>query len=207
MNHALLFCMALALSPAVPSMPGLSGVAHAADTPWWQDEWKTPPADGAYIVLRLGVNQRGVLNLYQGETKSGGGPITYTLRGDSVLVTRNGVTVTFALDHATKIVKTADGSPMARLKATAGATGGCEEACWANNASTNDLQKRYGTAEAPASLSFGRSHTEAAGQAAYNRCMEPHGLAGFTDPVIGERCNQRSSDACIESCTAAGHPR
>ena len=28
---------------------------------------------------------------------------------------------------------------------------------------------------------------EAAGQAAYNRCMEPHGLAGFTDPVIGER--------------------
>ena len=199
--------MALALSSSAPSIMGLSGVAHAADAPWWQDEWKTSPTDGLYIVLRLGVNQRGVLNIYQGETKAGGGAITYTLQGDSVLVTRNGETATFALDHATKTVKTADGSPMTRLKAAAGATGGCEEACWANNASTNDLRKRYGTTEAPASLSFGESHAEDAGQAAFNRCMEPHGMAGFTDPVIGEQCNQQSSEACVASCAAAGHPR
>jgi hypothetical protein len=183
------------------------GTSTALASPWYEGEWKHD-AGGIGLAVRFGSNGNGVLNFYKNGSLIGGGNIKWKKRGSLIIATRNGVDVNFKLDERRKIVQTADGTPMKRIEdAKPAKSGGCEEACWANNASNNDLKKKYGRTTAPSSLAWGMRFAEGAGQRAYAACSRPHGLKAITDPVIAARCNKAASSACVTACVASGKSR
>jgi hypothetical protein len=183
------------------------GSSSALAAPWYEGEWKHD-MENTSLAVRFGSNGAGVLHMYKNGNQVGGGPMKWRKSGQDIIVTRNGVDIKFQLDERRKVVRTADGSAMKRIeqaKPTAG--GGCEEACWANNASNNDLKKRYGTSAVPSRLAWGQRFTDGAGQRAYQSCSQPHGLKAITDPVIAARCNKAAFDGCVKACVDSGRSR
>jgi hypothetical protein len=186
-----------------------SGVAvgTAQADPWYEGEWKHEMGEVS-LAVRFGVRGKGVLHMYKNGNNIGGGAITWKKAGRTLIASRNGVDMTFKLDERRKIVQTADGTPMTRIEGDKPAKkGGCDEACWANNASINDLKERYGSKTTPSRFSWAKSFAEGAGQRAFSACVKPHGFKGITDPIISARCTKTSQAACIKACTASGRSR
>lgn len=183
------------------------GTSTALADAWYETEWKHEMGEVA-LAVRFGSNGGGVLNMYKNGNQIGGGTIKWRKSGNTLIASRNGVDIKFQLDERRKIVRTADGTAMKRIeKSKPSKSGGCEEACWANNASIKDLKKRYGTRTAPSSVAWAKRFAEGAGQRAYTACSRPHGLAAITDPVIAARCNKAAFKGCVTACVASGKSR
>jgi|GEM_PF-6363571 len=87
-----------------------------AASPWYMGTWKHSPTPGMSLVVTFRANGVGSLNIYKGTTNMGGGATKYKKAGSTLIVTRNGVDVKFPLDEGRKVVKTADGSRMTKVR-------------------------------------------------------------------------------------------
>ncbi len=200
LRHLLLLLFVTIAGSFIGSSTALAG-------PWYEGEWKHDMGSTS-LAVRFGSSGGGVLHMYKNGNQIGGGTIKWRKSGQTIIATRNGVDMTFQLDERQKVVRTADGTAMTRIaKVAPTKSGGCEEACWANNASINDLKQRYGTRTSPSHLAWGKRFADGAGQRAFQTCSQPYGLRAITDPVIAARCNKAAFSACVTACVASGRSR
>ncbi|MEC7946869.1 MAG: hypothetical protein VX265_04830 [Myxococcota bacterium] len=199
---ALILSLSLGLGPGGPALLSSPALAVSPGA-WYVGEWKTAPQDGLSIAVRFGANGKGMFGIYQDGKPVQSFNIVYTRAGDHLVFSRNGVEMKFLLDETAGVIKTGGGVAMARVSAAPAAAGGCEEACWAANASQKALQDKYGTSSIPVRFQHAVALMEGPGYAAYQACAKPHGMKALTDPIIGEQCDAAATGACVAACEKA----
>ena len=199
--YSLLLALLLCGQPLITSTAYATSDSH--ENAWYVGEWKTKPEDGMSIAVRFGANGKGVFGIYKNDEPIQTVNIVYSRTGDRLVFSRNDVEVQFFLDEASKTVKTGGGVPMTKISSDSGASGGCEEACWACNAGDKDLKAKYGSAEIPSQFRYAIPFAENQGYQAYQSCAQPYGMKAFTDPIISEKCSQKGHQACVEACNKA----
>ena len=115
MIRKIFLCLLLAAPSIVVTSAAFSNEAVAA-APWYLGKWKSTPTPGIDIVLELKPDGNGSMTIQKNGNMMGGGKMKYKKKDSQLIVTRNGVDAKFGLDEKRKIVKTADGKDMKRVK-------------------------------------------------------------------------------------------
>ena len=180
------------------------GLALAsASEQWYVGEWKADIGEGLTVATRFGSNGKGIFGVYKESEIVQKVNIEWRREGNDIVFSRNGVDVKFPLNEAQQAVYLSGGQKMEKMVYRPIAKGGCEEACFAVNASEKDLLSVYGVAQVPAQFQYAQPFSENQGYSASSQCFKPYGLMGMTDPIIGERCRTKGDEACIQACKAS----
>lgn len=75
----------------------------------------------------------------------------------------------------------------------------CEEACWAQSASENQLQDKYGVSKIPPRFNFAEPFYKK-GEIFYINCMSPHGPMAIFKDSISRDCTIKANQICEEAC-------